>query len=193
MRRLTAAAGVLVLLAVAVAAIAATRSNSGKGNRIPPPATTPVPKPVAGPNIKPQVHKPRLTGHDRARTAHIVARDPKLKRILGGHAYSFKRIGLWTTARGTEVKIGSVAELAIKPPLATVVAEWPMLVYDTKERKYPPFRPKRVRLTVHNLKEVMINVDLRRGFLVSIEPGIGAGIETPPGSPPPQPPPGASD
>ena len=67
------------------------------------------------------------------------------------------------------------------------------MVYDTKERSYPPFRQKRVRLTVHSLKQLMVNVDLRRGFVVSIEPGIGAGIETPPGSPPPQPAPGPTD
>ena len=168
--------GVAGLIAVtAVALVAACASEEVPLVETPPSGVTAIaPSPQAGPEI------PTLTAEQEAQVEDIIAGDSTLRQILDGRAYSIEDMGPWHTGAlpetGDFLLIGATAKIALSEPIPRVERDWPHAVYRPYYHLWPseiraqylPYREGSQRVTVDNLNEMYVLVDLDREKLVEV-------------------------
>lgn len=133
---------------------------------------------------------PTLSAADDARARALVLADRRLQKIVGATPYQVAQIGPWTTSNGpwTERKktelIGASLILAFAGPVELRDELMPGALYDVTERRSPPYQEVDLRVDATNVTSLLVLVDLRRGRIVNVSPGLGSVVtrtRTPPG------------
>lgn len=125
----------------------------------------------------------RLTPGQRAEARRIIARDSRFSRIVGRRRYRLDRIVPWGTEdrSGTyakEVLIGTFSEAVLDKPKPLVIADFTFLDYPDEGK--PSYQVTTGHLTVHGLRSMYVNVDLKRGEVAGIAPFKADKLEYPP-------------
>jgi hypothetical protein len=164
----------LVLLVGATAAGALIGSDAS--GRDAPTRTVPV---KSDPPGSPQTLGP-LTPRQRRQARRVLARDRRLKAIVGTDSYRLERIVPWgIEGRRREVFVGASLQVVLVAPKAMVVAKWPLVEYfDDKRRAY---RIRTLQLTVRGLRSMSVTVDLKRRKVAGISPRAADEVVYPPG------------
>ena len=133
---------------------------------------------------------PQLSGVDELRATALVKADKRLQKIVGATPYLVAQIGPWTTSNGpwTERKktelIGASLILSFTSPIEIKDKLMPGALYDVTEQRSPPYQEVDLRVDATNVTSLMVLVDLKRGKIVNVSPGLGSvvtGSRTPPG------------
>lgn len=174
---------VVAVLAVALVAVATgvgTALVVGARQSGPPP-----PRPGPREESEPRL-VPSLTRAQREQAIALITADPRLKALLGDRPWQIKEVGVWHTSTGRV--IGAAAMVVLSGP-TTLEGEW--LGMDWDESRSPPYLSVPLRAKFSNVSHIEVSVDLERGEVVSLFPGLGARlegeIEFPPGYTPPPP------
>jgi hypothetical protein len=153
-----------------------------------PPAAPAVVPDAADPAVDALVPLPELTSADAARASAILEADRRFRALVGDAAYTVERIGPWTTSNGpwtarkTPELLGASLIVSFASPIRIADKTIPGAIYDVTERRSPPYQEVDLRVDASSVGNLMILVDLRRGRVVHISPGLGSQVErsTPP-------------
>jgi hypothetical protein len=123
-----------------------------------------------------------LTAKERRRTKRIAGRHPLFKQIVAGRSYRYEMIigwGSFDRKRRRERRIGTYSWVELTPALPLLTATWPLLCYPKDgSSSYVRWHAE---LTLHDLRKIALNVDLRKGKLVGLAPEDASGIDFQPG------------
>jgi hypothetical protein len=122
-----------------------------------------------------RLFRQRLTATDRAEARRLVSGAAELKRILGDHRYAVKSIGVWdphvVRRHRKLLDVVTIVRVTIEPPMRTLRAQWPYI------GELRPCRRHWVPLTVSDLREVFVYVDLSDSLVAAIVPGRTGGMD----------------
>lgn len=144
---------------------------------------------VAGEAVDTQA-VPELTVADEARAQALAKADKKLQKLLGSTPYTVARIGPWTTSNGpwTEQKktelLGVSLVLSFAAPIEIADKVMPGAIYDVTEQRSPPYQEVDLRVDATGVTSLMVLIDLKRGKVVNVSPGLGSVVtraSAPPG------------
>jgi hypothetical protein len=118
-----------------------------------------------------RVFRQNLTATDRAEARELVSGSAELRRILGDR-YAVRSVGVWdayVVRRYRELLDSmTVVRVMVEPP-KTVRAQWPYI------GELRPCRRHWVPITVSDLREVSVFVDLSQSLVAAIVPSRSSG------------------
>jgi hypothetical protein len=123
-----------------------------------------------------------LTPIEKRRTKRIASRHPLFKRLVDGRSYRFETIAPWSALVGKrhrEIRLGSYARVVLTPAVPLLTAVWPLVCYPKDGS--PSYFRWHAEITVHDLRKIAVNVDLRKRKLVALSPRNLSAIEYKPG------------
>jgi hypothetical protein len=104
----------------------------------------------------------------------IAEGDSRVAALLAGHSYTVSAVLPWARIN-TDFLIGADITFSWEDP-TTIETDWPMIAYDDYETQNPPYSESTTHFTASGTKSIDVLVDLTRGLVVSIEPGVEAEI-----------------
>jgi hypothetical protein len=103
----------------------------------------------------------------RALARRVIARDTRLRELLGDIDYRVGRMGPWSTE---VAQVGLLVDLRLKRPLTREDVRLPVVTYDEDGSAY---QDDEVHLAIAAADELTLRVEFRRSRVVSIEPEVG--------------------
>lgn len=116
---------------------------------------------------------PSLSAVQQQQAASLVQSDPRVKRLTQGVSTQVKDVVVWTKTSG-EV-IGALVTVNFSRPV-TVSGQWMSLTYDQSEKSIPPYVSTSYEVTYNNVTGLLIDVDLERQQIVSVDPSRGSQV-----------------
>lgn len=160
-------------------ATAATKPATGAP---PAPAVLAAPDSEAIAEAVQPVPLPELTSVDEARAAAVMRANKHFRAIVGDTPYAIVRAGPWTTSNGpwtaekTPELLGASFVVSFSKAIRIADKVMPGAIYDVTESRSPPYQNVDLRVDADGVTSLMVLVDLRRGKLVNISPGLGSGV-----------------
>lgn len=162
MKRRAAGIGLIALGALVLVTPAGDALSQLSGDTSSVSSPTPVPG-SAGPGAP----QPALTPDQETQARQLFASDETAQRILQGRSYTVNQLGPWGGDHG-EPMTGAVMVVQLAQPASFAMQTWPLI--DFKPGLDPPYREQRLSMAARNVIELLVNVDLQRARVVSIDP-----------------------
>jgi hypothetical protein len=123
-----------------------------------------------------------------ARALELMKANPGFRSAVADVQYQVTKIGPWTTSNGPFTRekkpelLGASVVVTLARPTELHDRKLPSAIYDVTEKTSPPYQEVTNRVTARGVSELMVLVDLKRGKVVSVTPGLGSTIvnSTPP-------------
>jgi len=122
--------------------------------------------------------EPTLTPQQHATVVEIAEDDPRVQDLLAGHSYAVADVDPWSRIHA-DLLLGAEITFSWTDP-ASIDSTWPGISYDYSETSNPPYAESTTAYGVSNMKSLVVLVDLTRGIVVSIEPGLESVRTQPP-------------
>jgi Concanavalin A-like lectin/glucanases superfamily len=119
---------------------------------------------------EPYPNEPVLTSQQQTTATTLTTSDSRVVEVLGGRSYTVSLIQPWTRFQSSTI-FGATVALALTNP-ATLTYNWPVVNYDDTTDTYTETTTG--TLTFTGVTELLVNVDLDQGRVVSITPGEDA-------------------
>jgi hypothetical protein len=117
---------------------------------------------------------PTLSAEQRKRVLAMLATDPVAKAVLAGRPYDIE-LGPWAeTNGGKQELVGATGQITFTRPQTWPEREWPVTGYDgdpdDPEGATGPYKRYSFRASAAHIRVMLLDVDLRLGKVVGLEP-----------------------
>ena len=121
-----------------------------------------------------------LSASQAGRAEKVATADAFVARVLNGAAHTVEQVLPWYMSDGKTIR-GAVVTVRTDSPLSTDELAWPSVRFQPGQPDAPV--ASTTRMSVTQLRTVLVFVDLRRGVSVAVEPGTEAVRTLSPGNP----------
>ncbi|MGI8549340.1 MAG: hypothetical protein ACR2PL_00885 [Dehalococcoidia bacterium] len=127
-----------------------------------------------------------LSAAEDAQMKSVVAKDPRMRQLIGSQSYQIKSSGPWEylDGKGGVIKAGAYVEVLLAQPISIPASfDWPVRVEDDPQlaARDPshPYRESVQHLAVDRVNQLGLMIDLKHGRVVD----LSAGFRSPPTAP----------